>query len=338
MSETRIRGVLKAAVWGIAASCAVAGFARAADDDVVKEKKEIVITDGEGEPQVFVWNGDGPGVFQIGGSGPWLGVTLTEETKLDEGGARVTSVLPDSPAAKAGLKKGDVIVGFQGDVIRGPARLTERIHAAKAGDAVTLDVVRDGSRQTLRAELAERKNGFRMIAPEGLDEGKLKLLDERLKNLKIPEIEGLAPLRELRFWGSGPRLGVELVSTTPELRRYLGASSEAGVLVGRVLTGTPAEKAGIKVGDVIVSVDGAPVEGAGDIVEAISEKAGKSIVVELVRDRRTIKVTATLPERKDDDVRGPRAWVPAPPAPPAPPAAPPPPAPPAAPVLMDTDV
>lgn len=337
MSETKVRGVLKAAVWGIAASCAVAGFARAADDDVVKRKKEIVITDGEGEPQVFVWNGDGPGVFQMGGSGPWLGVTLTEETKLDEGGARVTSVLPDSPAAKAGLEKGDVIVGFQGDVIRGPARLTERIHAAKAGDAVTLDVVRDGSRRTLRAELAERKNGFRMLAPEGLDE-KMELLNEKLKNLKIPDVEGLAPLRELRFWGGGPRLGVELVSTTPELRRYLGASSEAGVLVGRVLPGTPAEKAGIKVGDVIVSIDGAPVEGAGDIVEAISEKAGKPVVVELVRDRRTVKVTATLPEASDDAPRGPRAWAPAPPAPPAPPAAPAPPAPPAVPALMDTDV
>ena len=89
--------------------------------------------------------------FASGDTGPYLGVRLVEETELAEGGARVSHVVPDSPADEAGIRKGDVVVEFDGEIIRGPVSLTRRIHAHKAGETVKIRIVRDGKKQTLEA-------------------------------------------------------------------------------------------------------------------------------------------------------------------------------------------
>jgi membrane-associated protease RseP (regulator of RpoE activity) len=143
-----------------------------------------------------------------------------------------------------------------------------------------------------------------------------------------------------------PLLGVEMVDTTPELRESMGGRKDAGVLVGKVLAGSAAEKGGVKVGDLILSVDGTKIADSGELGEAIQKSEGKTVDLELVRDKRTMHVKAVLPkiDEPEDEPTGPRAsvWrVPAtapmapalapPPAPPAPPTPPAPPAPPAAP-------
>ena len=93
-------------------------------------------------------------------------------------------------------------------------------------------------------------------------EGQLEGLGERLGKLDIhiPDIEmpnlylhGLHAIHK-------PKLGVELVQPTSELREHYGAPSDAGVIVGKVLEGMPAEDAGIRVGDVIVSANGREIE------------------------------------------------------------------------------
>ena len=330
-----------AGIAGLAFSALVAGVAWAAEQEAPKaEKRKVVIRSGDDPAQVFVWEGDAdaPEAIRIGG-GPWLGVTLAGEK--EGGGARVTSVIADSPADKAGLKKGDVVVAMNGDKVVGPATLTEMIHAAKPGASVRLDVVRDGKKQTITAELAERKERFRVIAPgfEGpaLDEEQARRMAEDARRLaeqyRSLELEQLPQLERMRIrLGGGPRLGVELVRTTPELREHLGAPEDHGVLVGKVLPGTPAEKAGLKVGDVITTVDGAEVSSAGAIVEAIADKGGQAVDIELVRDGKAMKVRAEIPKPEEGESAGPRAFRLAVPAPPAPPAVPAPPAPPPAPV------
>lgn len=319
-----------AGIAGLAVSALVAGVAWAAEKEAPEaDKREIVIQQGDGPPQVFVWEGDAdaPEVVHVSG-GPWLGVTLAEE-KDSGSGARVTSVIEESPADKAGLKKGDVVVAMNGDKVVGPATLTEMIHASKAGDTVKLDVLRDGQKRSLSAQLQERKNRFRVIAPgfEGAwasaEDARRMADDARLmaEQYRQLELEGLPQLDRMRIrLGGGPRLGVELVRTTPELRAHLGAPEDRGVLVGKVLPGSPAEKAGLKVGDVITSVDGSEVASAGSILEAIGDKAGQGVDVELVRDGKPMKVRAELPKLEDDEPAGPRAFrrgVPAPPPVPA---------------------
>lgn len=93
----------------------------------------------------------------------------------------------------------------------------------------------------------------------------------------------------------GPRavIGVQLVDVTPELRQHYGAGSEAGVLVSRVFEDSPAQQAGIEVGDLITAVDGKPVSSASQLGRAIRQlEQGDTIVIELWRDGRLQQLTS----------------------------------------------
>ncbi len=268
-------------------------------------------------------------------TGAFLGVHLKEETEHPEGGARVVGVVPDSPADQAGLVEGDIVVGFDGNVIRGPLALTERIHSRTSGDRVELDIVRDGDRRQVAVELGERSwsvfvplgdEGLHIldrlpefdaeswtVAPEGLSEH-LGKVGERLGEIYgDPDYwqehgKGFAPHLDFRF-NRKPRLGVQLVETTLELRRHLGGSESEGVLVSKVLAGTPAAASGVKVGDLIVSVDGEPVASPAALVSALEGTEGRTISVGIVRgkQRKTLEVAIPDPEEEYDRPSGPRA-------------------------------
>jgi S1-C subfamily serine protease len=91
------------------------------------------------------------------------------------------------------------------------------------------------------------------------------------------------------------RLGVMVMSMTPELRQYFNAPNDAGVLVVKVQPGTPAARAGIRVGDVLTNVRGERVDDAGDVVSALSTtKQGDKIAVQLVRDKQQMSLDATM--------------------------------------------
>ena len=297
----RIPGItMFAGVTALVSLMALAGWPALADDD-------------DTQHNVFV--------HEIGdGETAYLGVSVQEETENPEGGARIKLVMEDSPAEQAGLQSGDVVVGFNGQPVRGPRSLTEKIHEAEPGESVQLEVLRDGSRQTLTAELGERPGSFSFSwsgeAPDfqfEFDEEELgermQELQERLKglNLEIPNLDLRS--NQLRFFShSRPVLGVQLVDTTPELRVHLGATEDAGVLVGKVLEDMPAETAGIEVGDLIIAVDGDDIESSGDLIHALMNKAGETITIDVVRDRGIKTIHISIPEaEEDDDVSGPRA-------------------------------
>jgi S1-C subfamily serine protease len=92
-----------------------------------------------------------------------------------------------------------------------------------------------------------------------------------------------------------PRLGVQVIGLTTELRAHFGAATDRGVLVGRVEPGSAAARGGILVGDVIVAVDGVPVADAADVRAAlVGKKAGAKVDVDVVRDGATRTITATM--------------------------------------------
>jgi membrane-associated protease RseP (regulator of RpoE activity) len=277
---------------------------------------------------VYTISGNGQGdafAFSAEGSGAYLGVRLEEETEHPEGGARVTYVADGSPADEAGLQEGDIIVGFNGEIVRGPVAVTKRIHAAEPGDSVELRVVRDGRERTLEAELSQRKGLFYSFDAD--DEGvewrgqladAMELLDEKVGsgsyNVPVPRVD-----TSLWFNWSKPKLGVELVETTVELREHLGGGDDEGVLVSKVLDGTPAERGGIRVGDLILSVDGESVSSVDELREALADKQGESFPVRVAREGRVVTIDVKIPEPDRDRPTGPRARL-APPAPPVPPA------------------
>lgn len=323
--------------WTIAALSTVAGAAALAfglflavgKESVAGDKVKVIESgDGRNVKVVKVVGDADAGTVSVvdgdSGRGGYLGIEVREDTKSSEGGALVEHVVDGSPADKAGLKDDDVIVGFGGDVIRGPGRLTEKIHGTKAGDKVVLDVRRDGKVQKLTVEMGERpKSVWAWSGDEGkLDPEQMKALEESLKGLdeKLPQLR--ENLGKMKFYAPGmhrmmvlgmdkPLLGIEMVETTPELREVLGGTKDSGVLVGKVLAGSAAEKAGIKVGDLIVSVDGDKVAGPGELAEAIRQHEGKTVDIDTVRDKKPVRVRVALPkvDEPDDEPTGPRASV-----------------------------
>ncbi len=102
------------------------------------------------------------------------------------------------------------------------------------------------------------------------------------------------------YWGgSGAALGVHVTDITPALREHFGAPSNAGVLVARVSDESAAAKAGVKVGDVIVSVQGESIDTSGDLIRAIaSHKPGAKIRVDVIRRARRNSFSVKLHKRK----------------------------------------
>jgi C-terminal processing protease CtpA/Prc len=108
----------------------------------------------------------------------------------------------------------------------------------------------------------------------------------------------------------GARLGVMVMSLTPELRTYFGASAGQGVLVAKVEPNSAAAKAGIKVGDVIVEVKGVRVDDASDVISALADtKQGDKAHVEVIRDKKRVGLDAVVSVSKKNAVSERPDWV-----------------------------
>ena len=221
----------------------------------------------------------------------WLGIRMEEvsaekakELKLPaERGVLVTRVADDSPAAKAGLKVNDVITEFDGQRVEGTTALQRMVREVPPGRSISLTVWRDGSAQTLRAELSERHGRFRtdgenhvfVAGPHDWDFNfEMPDMPEPPPMPAIPAIR-IGPMAGFRAFGA-PMLGIDAEDLSGQLGNYFGAPDGEGILIREVLPGTPADKAGLKAGDVIVRIDGNRVRNADDLRSALRDKTGKA--------------------------------------------------------------
>jgi S1-C subfamily serine protease len=246
--------------------------------------------------------------------GSRLGVSL-EDTEGDVRGAKVRSVEKDSPAEKAGLKEGDVIVRFDGEAVRSASQLARLVRETPAGRSVAIEVTRDGARHSLKATLAEGGRAFGVFSGEGGDYA----FEVPELGLGVPEPpappaapharvmphawawrDGGFGNRSFQFLLGGPRkLGIEYVDIGEQLAAYFKLPGKSGVLVSSVDADGPAAKAGMKAGDVILKFDGKAIEDGGDLREAVSDaEGGKEVTVTVQRDGRPLdlKVTLAKPE------------------------------------------
>jgi membrane-associated protease RseP (regulator of RpoE activity) len=140
--------------------------------------------------------------------------------------------------------------------------------------------------------------------------------------------EEIPRLMRMHGFGGG-YIGVQPIDMTEELREHFGAPKDAGVMIGKVYADEPAAKAGLKVGDIVTSVDGAKVASTRDLVRAIRQKKeGDTVSVAVWRDRGAKTLTVSVAERQDKGMQlgemGPemrrfRFHSPRPPHPPMPP-------------------
>jgi len=244
------------------------------------EDAERALADAQSETDQFFaeWSedSDGPG---------WLGIRMEEvgsekakELKLPaERGVVVTYVTEDSPAAKAGLKANDVITEFDGQRVEGTLALQRMVREVPAGRSVSITLWRAGQSQSLRVEMGSRRAGrranhFYAMAP---DRSEMNIEVEPFPVVPpMPAIE-IGPMSRLRMFGS-PVLGIDAEDLSGQLGNYFGAPDGQGILVREVMPGTPAEKAGLKAGDVILRVDGKRVKNADELRSALGEKQAKA--------------------------------------------------------------
>lgn len=323
------------------------------------------------------------GVFHAGiaEARAWLGVYTQEVTdELRDGldlrgadGVLVARVVPGSPADRAGLRKGDVIVSFASRGVTSPERLSELVGDAQSGESVSIIVMREGERRTLSARLDSRPEsgtpapsadedsgdedefeapappqapraprapgeaGRRRIeirvpehgAPSAPGKPKVRTFtwngegdmpeeirehmgDLHLEGLEglhgLEGLQGLEGLEQLREIGPGGkhimlqsagrgRLGVRVQALDSDMASALGAPGAKGVVVLEVLGGTPAEKAGLRAGDILTSVDGTAVYEANDLVKALANKDG-AVSLSVTRRGARQTVRATLQETR----------------------------------------
>jgi C-terminal processing protease CtpA/Prc len=214
---------------------------------------------------------------------PWLGVysqALTPELRegLDYSGQGVliNRVVPGSPADRAGLQKGDLLVRVGSRVVDSPEALLRVVRAARVGQNVALQIVRAGKSQTLSAKLEGRSADENIEAPEPPDMDRDRVepapMEGEDQDIGIPfPDEGLAMLQTM---GRG-RLGVRIESLDPDLGEYFGVKDGKGALVLEVVKDTPAERAGMKTGDVILRVGDHAVSGSEDLIDAIRSSEGE---------------------------------------------------------------
>jgi serine protease Do len=166
----------------------------------------------------------------------WLGVqiqNLTPELAKAFGlketkGALVAEVMPNSPAKRAGLRRGDVIVGFEGKKVESARALPQMVASAPIGKKSKIEILREGKTQDIDVSLEKMK-------------------DE-------------SPPTEMKAEKTGYRLGIQVQPLSPEEASRLGLTGEGGVRIVAIEPGSAAARGGLRTGDVILEANGKVVD------------------------------------------------------------------------------
>lgn len=223
----------------------------------------------------------------------WLGVEMTEVTEekaknlnlKSDHGVLVTEVLPDGPAAKAGLQTNDVVLEYDGREVEGTVQFRRLVRETPPGRSVGLTVLRAGHEEKLTIQVGNRAGN---IESEWREEAPLTLnVPSQAFNFKMemPEL----------FMGMTPTLGIEAEDVTGQLGAYFHVPGDDGVLIRSVSAGTPAAKAGLKAGDVITRVDGVAVTTLAELRAQLRQKREeKTVKLMVMRQGSPVSVAVTL--------------------------------------------
>ncbi len=190
------------------------------------------------------------GTVARGWLGVWLG-ELTEQEARRQGldavrGVKIDSVFGDSPAARAGIKKNDIILSLDGQPVNNNSQLSVFVSQTKSGTPIDVELVRDGERFRVKAVMADRD---------------LSLASMQERSDDFASVQ----------W-----LGMELMTFTDEIAQAIGAEHVDGVYVRRVYPGSPADNSSITRGAVILQVDKEPVKTIEDLVSISRSLQGSS--------------------------------------------------------------
>ncbi len=215
-------------------------------------------------------------------------------------GAAITGVVDDSPADKAGFEEDDVIISVDDVKITDDDDLSDVIGDHDPGDKVSITLIRDGKQKQILVALGDRDEYDEPLIITGDVHGKPWSYSSRNTSYGY--------------------IGVSLTELNRQLGGYFGVERGKGVLISEVEDGSPAETAGLKAGDVIVTIDNDKVNDIGDAQEIIRDhEEGEKVSVSIIRDRKPMTLTVEVEEQSGWS--GSHSWTNAivvPPVPPVP--------------------
>lgn len=228
-------------------------------------------------------------------TGSYLGVRLSDidperakALKLgDPRGVEVTRVEPESPAEEAGLKAGDVLLTYNGENILGAQQLGRLVAETPQGRKIKLQYWRDGKPETTTITTgAPPSRGF------GFPPG-----DMNFPHINFPDMHALVFPVPLVVW-KDPTLGIECEQMNSQLAQYFGVKE--GALVRSVEKG-PAQKAGVKAGDVITSLGNQTVTNPRDLTSysRTEHQPSSNIPVDIIRDHKSIRLTIMVDRNRE---------------------------------------
>ena len=213
--------------------------------------------------------------------GPWLGVrieNLSEKMLKNlkiENGVRISKVLKGSPAEEAGLEDDDILVSFNGDKLYDSEDLVKRVNKSDIDDEITIGYYRNGEQKEVSVKLAKNE--------------KRNVLSWYGKSWPHKTIKA-----EKQAW-----LGVEIEELNDQLREFFAVPENSGVLVKKVVQESPAEKAGIKAGDVIIKVADRDIKNNRDLVRSVNYyDPDEKVEITLVREKKEKSITVKLGEKE----------------------------------------
>ncbi|HZH34205.1 MAG TPA: PDZ domain-containing protein [Pyrinomonadaceae bacterium] len=264
------------------------------------------------------------------GGGSFLGVQTENVTKENFGkynlreprGVVITKVTENSPAAQAGLREGDVIIGFEGEEIKSTSKLSRLVQEVAPDQKANVKISRAGSEQELSVTMGKRPEpqfrSFGDIPGGALTMPRMENMPRmeqfpRMENM--PRFESMPPggfeMRRLPegdnvfvFPGTaGRKLGVSVTSLNKQLGDYFGVAEGKGLLVESVVENSAAAKAGLKAGDVIIEIDGEAVSRQMDLTRALNKKTEGDVNLTVIRNKQRQNVRVT-PEKSQAPATG----------------------------------
>lgn len=259
------------------------------------------VMDRSGAQTVAIKRAQGP--MAIFGGGVRLGVSIRDVEEADLKGAKLSApagavvedVSDDSAAQTAGIRKGDIIVEFDGERVRSARQLTRLVQETADGRKVAVAVVRDGQRMNLTVEPRESGGAFesfRQLEDLGRDfrfEVPVKPSTPRPTPRAVPPAEWNFD----NLLSRSGRLGLTVETLSPQLAEYFGTKD--GVLVKSVQDNSAAARLGIKAGDVITSVNGSAIDDAAELRRTLqSSKSGEDITIGIMREKKALTLKGKL--------------------------------------------
>ncbi|MFQ3581130.1 MAG: PDZ domain-containing protein [Chloracidobacterium sp.] len=246
----------------------------------------------------------------------YLGVfpqTLSEQRAQELGvspaqGVYLMRVVADSPASKAGLKAGDVIVSINGQSVVNAEHFRDLLRKQSPGQAMTLGIIRDKQLVTLTVVPEKPLVGIVRL-PNGpisitIDPGEVQKTEEMVRELadrlrqqgeqRRSELKSMAGGLVVTFSDRG-RLGVRTQPLSEQLAKYFGAPG--GLLITEVIPDSPAAKAGLRAGDCLVKIGDQEIHDSRDFLRELRRVESGEVKLTVVRDKQTQVMTPTLGPR-----------------------------------------